>query len=218
MPRSGLTLTDKEQKFVKFFVELGGSGSGTEAVIRAGFSARTAGVTASKLMRKPKILKAIQSLMDKVEDRNAGRIALTKRRILEKLSDSLNRDLADFEDKKGWCISKMKDLPKRVMAFVDGFKVKQFFDENGDITHQTIEVRLSPSAAAQEMAMKFRGLFKPEKHEVAHSVQADGFDWQRLYSPPPQEDPIEAQILEVKALPSPSEALPPSNGNGKAKQ
>lgn len=49
--------------------------NGTQAAIRAGYSAKTAGVTASQLLKQPKIQLAIQEKLELVKVENAARLA-----------------------------------------------------------------------------------------------------------------------------------------------
>lgn len=167
-------LSDKEKKFISAFARLRNT---TQAAIEAGYSPKSAGNSGASLLRKPKIRAALA----RIQARDEGIIALKRRNILNKLGQSLDRDLADFEDARGNCISKLSDLPKRVMPYVDGFEVIQQFNEEGDVVSQRIKVKLSSSAATIEMAMKHRGLFAAQKQEV--NVQGTvTINWDNLFT------------------------------------
>ena len=201
----GDRLTDREREFL---LECLVDGNGTRAAMTVYRckSEKSAGVLAAKVLAKPRVRQALQKLLE--QDQRG--IRLKKRHVLQRVSDSLNRDLWDFEDQKqgtgrGICVSSLRALPKQTHAYIDGFEVEQFHDDPEHpkrVTRQKIKVRLSPSAAVQEMAMKFKGLFAPEKHLNA-SLNTTPSEWEqfldhitKVLTEEERQDPIERQIEE----------------------
>jgi phage terminase small subunit len=64
VPSAKADLTPKERAFVTSYLV---DGNGTQAAIRAGYAKQSAHVTASQLLRKPKIAAAIAQAQTKVE-------------------------------------------------------------------------------------------------------------------------------------------------------
>ena len=73
-------LTDKQKMFVKEYLI---DKNGTQAMIRAGFSEKTAAETAYEYLRKPHIAEAIQKELDKL----AEKAEFTAQDVLETIKD-----------------------------------------------------------------------------------------------------------------------------------
>jgi len=164
----------------------------SEAAIKAGYSKKVAKQTAQKLLNNPKVKAFISRELERMQ-RGA---TLQKKEVLAKLGQSLRRNLWDFEGPNGFIVSSLKEIPREDHCFIDGFKARQFFDEDGKITSQTIEVKLSPNAAIQDMAMKHVGAYAPVETRGEQKVV---LDWNSLNGKPDEkeEDIIEGQIQEL---------------------
>ncbi len=187
-PKKSL-LSLREKKFVSSYSQLRNA---TQAALEAGYSPKSARNSGAALLKRPKI----RAALNRIAKRDEGIVALKRRNILNKLGQSLDRDLSDFEDAKGHCITSLSELPKRVMAYVDGFEVIQQFGEDGEVVSQKIKVKLSSSAAAIELAMKHRGLFAAQKQDVnIHGTVT--INWDNLFKSH-RDDPdiLDAYIVE----------------------
>jgi phage terminase small subunit len=79
-------LTEKQQRFVEeYLIDL----NATQAAIRAGYSAKTAEVQASRLLRNVKVAAAIQSGIDA----RSVRTQLTQDWVLERLKENVERSM-----------------------------------------------------------------------------------------------------------------------------
>ena len=77
-------LTPKEQAFAEHLVANGGNG--TKAAIAAGYSAKGAHVTASRLKRNPKVLKFLREMSQEMIDGAAPEAISTIRKLLKNRS------------------------------------------------------------------------------------------------------------------------------------
>lgn len=156
-------LTDKESKFIyEYCIDF----NGTRAAIAAGYSEKCAQIQASKLLAKPHIAKAV----GKIRNDDLVHLQLTREEILNQLYYCCTRDAMDFMDEKtGKIQTDVRKLTKRARNTIDGIKqtVKSWTDGDGN-THEEIvtELKLVGKASAIDMAMKHKGLFAAEKHEL----------------------------------------------------
>jgi phage terminase small subunit len=81
-------LNERQKRFCQEYTK---DLNGKQAAIRAGYSAKTAEVQASKLLRNPKVSEYLQSLMDK----RAKKVELTAEDVLKDIMDTRDtcRDL-----------------------------------------------------------------------------------------------------------------------------
>jgi len=168
-------LTDKERKLL---VGLMSGLSEREAAIEAGYSRRNAAVMAAKTLAKPRVRKVLDELTEKVK----GRINLKKRRVLEKLSDSLNRTLRDFFNEDGTAITNPHELPPNTDAFVDGFKVKEYCDDPerpSEVTRREIDVKFASASAIQQLVVKVKGMEAPQQVRQVN-LDTTLSDWEQL--------------------------------------
>ena len=86
-----------------------------------------------------------------------------------------------------------RSLPPRIRRCIDGIKVKQHTDAEGNVS-QSFELRLAPKTPAVELAMKHFGMFTPETQNVKHV-----FDWDSLYGRSTEPDPIELRIEQERS-------------------
>lgn len=73
----------RQQSFVHAYVE---SGNGAAAAVRAGYSARSAKVTASRLLTKANVQAAIRSQQAQI----AKRLELSRERVIAELQEAVN--------------------------------------------------------------------------------------------------------------------------------
>ena len=93
-------LTPKEQAFAEHLVTNGGNG--TKAAIAAGYSAKGAHVTASRLKRNPKVLKYLREMSQEMIDGAAPEAISTIRKLLKNKSGYVRLEAArDILDRAG---------------------------------------------------------------------------------------------------------------------
>lgn len=135
-------------------------------------------------------LASVASVIKQIEEKISQRNGLERDIVLKRLGQNLNRDLRVLVDEDGNFISDIRKIPPEAHAYIDGFKVKQLFDMEGNAIGQVIEIKLSPNASVQDMAMKHIGGYATEKHEHKMTL-----DWDS-YLEPPQEISVEDEIEE----------------------
>jgi phage terminase small subunit len=115
-------LTPKERRFVsEYMVDL----NGTKAAVRAGFAARSAGVTASRLLKKPKIARAIEAEQQRLADMTG----ITAARVLNELALLGFANMADYVTGEGE--GRQLDLTRASrdqMAAVSEYTVESFWE------------------------------------------------------------------------------------------
>lgn len=182
--QNGKSLDSLTDKMRRFTLEYRLDYNGKAAAIRAGYPAKTAAVRASKLLKHP----VIKAFLGKQERLDAEKLGLTRERILLELACLALRDPIDLCDEDGMIrIDDLRKLPSQIRRCIDGIKVKQTTDSDGNMS-QMAELKLAPKTPAVELALKHFGLLMPEKHEL---LVSPGFDWDSLSKPPKDADVIE---------------------------
>lgn len=149
---------------------------------------------AGKLLKRPRI----KAYLGKVQKEDGERLELDRLEVLRQLWNALTRKIKDFSDASGLPLPPHK-LPPECQSIVDGYKVKvlkKWNTEEEVCEILSIEYRLTPHAVAREQAMKHKGLFAPEEHNVKHEVAA--IDWALMQSPPGGENEIEAEFRKLE--------------------
>lgn len=150
-------LSAKRQAFVEhYFIERFNQ---TKAAIRAGYSERSAHVTASRLLKNAKVLEAIQ-------ERMAG-LKMSADEVIINLTEQGRSSMADFvslggrkEDKP--FIDLKKALMNDKLHLVKKLKITE---KHGNTTEYTTEIELYDKQAANHLLGKHHRLFA-EKIEV----------------------------------------------------
>lgn len=99
----------------------------TQAAIRAGYSPKTATVTASENLTKPNIQAAIQA----AKDERSAKTKIDSTYVLTRLSEIDQMDAKDIFEDDG-SLKHIKDWPKIWRQFLSGFDVKEIWDGYGD--------------------------------------------------------------------------------------
>lgn len=108
-------LTPKQEMFVReYLIDL----NATQAAIRSGYSAKTAGWIGPQLLAKTHIAAAIQSQMDK----RAAKIEITAERVLQEIAKMAFANMQDLYDERG-ILKPISELPREVAAAVQSVKV-----------------------------------------------------------------------------------------------
>lgn len=139
-------LTKKERIFADEYVK---TTNGTQSAITAGYSEKTASVTASKMLRKPKVRQYIDAIMD---ERSKDTIA-TADEVLEYLTRVVRGEEKDAFGLDVSVADKTKAaelLGKRYMLFTD--KVKLSAEVEIDISDRMKKARSRSNEVQQSTA------------------------------------------------------------------
>lgn len=189
-------LTPKEKMFVTAYISNGFNG--TQAAITAGYSSKGASVTASKLLKKPRVQTALAK-----EERKVGKeFNLERNDILMQLYYALTRSGEDFVDENGVVLQNIHKMSPRARACIDGIKQKvtEIVDpETGEVIGRKIEteVKMTPKAHAMDLAMRHKNLFPPKQiiGEISHK---HSIDWDSILDQEyrDDEDIVETTLVE----------------------
>lgn len=119
-----MKLTNKQQRFVdEYLIDL----NGTQACIRAGYSARTANRTATKLLSKAVIQEAIKKGMAA----RSQRTQVDADYVLNRLVEIDQMDCLDILNDDG-SVKPVRDWPQIWRQFISGFDVAELFTGGGE--------------------------------------------------------------------------------------
>lgn len=166
MAHKSSDLTPKEQIFVR---EIIAHGNATKAAIAAGYSAATASVTGSKLLRKPKISAELAKLREKL----LSKLEISAEKVLQGIAE-----LAFFDPRKMFnpdgSMKKLTDMDEATVHALAGMDVEKLFkhfgkgqaEEVGTIT----KVRLTDRGLNLERLGRHLKLFT-DKLEIAPAAE-----------------------------------------------
>lgn len=155
-----MTLTPKQQRFVEeYLVDL----NGTQACIRAGYSAKGASVQACRLLANAKVQDAIQAGRDAL----SRRTEITADRVLKELAKIGFANMADFVDNLG----DISELDRDLAAAIAEVVVDEYVEGKGEDARpvKRTRIKLLDKRAALVDLGKYLGLFTT-KHEVSGPV------------------------------------------------
>ena len=164
----GKGLTPKQAAFVReYLVDL----NGTRAAIRAGYRANSADVSATRLMKKVRIRKAVAEAMQ----RRAERVEVKADDVLRELLRVATVDpLHAFTDEMR--LRPLADIPEDIRRAIAGVEVDETFDyENGEKvwTGYTKKLKFWPKVQALELLGKHLKLFTEKIEHSADSSFAE---------------------------------------------
>jgi len=119
-------LSYKDEMFVEFYCGID-KGNGITAARRAGFSAKTAGVTASQLLKNPMIKLAIQ----KKRERQKALAELKEQDILQELGKIIKADPRRLYHPRKGTLKKPQELSDEEAAIIIG--VEEHINEKGEV-------------------------------------------------------------------------------------
>lgn len=167
-PPAEKRLTAKEFRFCEeYLVDF----NGTQAAIRAGYSAKTAAQIAYENLRKPHIARCITEMMK--ERSRATRWDAQK--LLQRLGDELDADLNDIHHPDG-SLKPVADWPLVFrQGLVEGLKIREELTPDGElITARIVEYKTASRTKLKEMIGKHVDVqaFKERvEHDVAPPLQ-----------------------------------------------
>lgn len=158
-------LTARQWRFVtEYLVDL----NGTQAYIRSGYSPKGAEVSASHLLRNPKVAEQIEKHMD----RRAKKTGLTADRVLSELEKIVFSDTRTLYREDG-SLKQPHEWDDNTAAMVAGVEITEEFEGRGDereLVGYTKKVKQWDKLAAIEKAMKHLGLFKEDNAQRAPNL------------------------------------------------
>lgn len=180
-------LTDKQRRFVaEYTIDY----NATRAAKVAGYKNPKA--QGAVLLKKTAIARAI----GKIQKGNLEEAILSKEEIIAELSTIAMRDPLDMCNEEGiFVIDDMRKIPADIRRAIDGIRVKQRYDDEGNVIGQEFELKLVGKATAFRMLMEHFGMFAPQKHEIS----VGPIDWENLFDETQQDtDVIDAEINKVR--------------------
>lgn len=155
-------MTEKNKRFIEeFLIDL----NGTQAAIRAGYSAKTANEQAARLLANV----SIQQEISKAMAERSRRTGINQDRVLQELAKIAlvnTKDVIDFEDASVLATASEDDL-----AAIASVKVKTIPGKSGELGIER-EVKLYDKLRALEMLGKHLGMFR-EKIEVSGELETE---------------------------------------------
>lgn len=150
-PKSESGLTDKQEAFAReYIVDL----NGTQAAIRASFSAHTASEQSVRMLKDPKISAFIQTLMDA----RVKRVEVKADEVLHELTRLGYADFRSLYDESG-CIKPVQEWGEDIARAVSSIEVHEVFDETGELTGYTKKIKFWDKPKALELMGKHKKLF-----------------------------------------------------------
>lgn len=159
--RNEAGLTVRQQAFVDEYLR---DLNATQAAIRAGYSARSAGVDGSQLLNNPRVAAAVA--IAKAE--RSARTRLDADLVLHELAAIAFSDISEFVSwgPRGVLIRKSLAMPDQARRAIR--EIKEQVGEHGS----SVTIKLHDKVRALELLGKHIALF-PERHEVANAPDQD---------------------------------------------
>lgn len=162
--------------------------NGTQAAIRAGYSARSAASQAEALLRNPEIAARVR---EGIEERKE-RIKVEADDVLLELLSVMRSDLQHYEIDPETGVGYKPDAPKTASKAVASIKMKvSRFGEDGE--SREVEFKLWDKTRAIDMAMRHLGMFAAEKQLQLDLSKLNEEQLQRIAS---GEDPVQVMIAK----------------------
>lgn len=142
-------LRERHQRFVdEYLIDL----NGTQAAIRAGYSAKTANEQASRLLANVSIQQAISERMAE----RSRRTGINQDRVIMELAKIAlvnMQDVVNMED-----VTVLPDAAREDTAAIQSVKVKKTVSDN--MTIEEREIKMADKTRALELLMRHLGMFQ----------------------------------------------------------
>ena len=150
-------LTPKQSRFVEeYLVDL----NGKQAAIRAGYSANTAEVQASRLLRIVKIQVALSAAM-RARSRNTE---VTPDRVLAELAKIGFANMRDYWPKEGETVD-LHRLDQDLTAALQEITIDETIDPSG-VVHRHTRLKLHDKKSALDSLAQYLGMFVPFRRRL----------------------------------------------------
>jgi phage terminase small subunit len=184
-----LNLTPRQKRFTNEYIK---DFNGSAAALRAGFSWRSAGVIATRLLKNVNVQMAIRDY----EENLSTRFLFTKERVLKELSVTAFSDVANYYDSDGRLITNPKALSPQISRAIKKIKrtvtTKRYTrgDRAGEIdTTETVDYELHDKNTALLNMGKEIGMFR-ERSEISTGPHIFRIRWE---DPLPKKDSDEGE-------------------------
>lgn len=167
-------LTPKQERFVEEYVV---DRNGTAAAIRAGFSKRTAGPAASRLLKNVNVAAAIKRARAKLSKKTE----VTQERIVNNLSHISESDLLNYFDENG-CFRPLDEIPeeaRRAIASIEVFEEYQGKGKDREFIGYIKKIKLWDKPKALENLGRHLGMFKDNINLTADDELLDALKGRR---------------------------------------
>lgn len=148
-------LNDRQKEFVRHYVV---DFNGTQAAIRAGYSAKTAGAASSRLLQNVKIHEFMAQL---VKDK-ADKTELSIERVLAELSAMAFLDPIDLFTSAG-VLKPLEDIPESARRAITGIEIAK--DGSGQESIDILKLKLADKKGSLELLARYLQMFV-DKSEV----------------------------------------------------
>lgn len=145
-------LNARQQRFVEeYLVDL----CATQAAIRAGYSEKTAGVQAHKLLK----IAEIATQISEAQEKRSRRVELTADDVLRELALLAISDVTHYEVDGVGNLTVKDGVPREALRAVSSIKWRSSTDQEGN-THVDTEIKLWNKPKALELTGKHLGMFE----------------------------------------------------------
>jgi len=176
-------MTLRQEKFVDEYIAC--DGNATQAAIKAGFTAKHARVTATKLLAKPHIRQEIEQRKTALFER----AKLTPELVLRELTWLATSNIRDFYDEQGK-LKPVKQWTRRMGAQVKSIETLRRNVTAGDnATDEVFRIQFWPKDRAAETLAKHLGLL----------VEQQQIDTQVTFSWETRPAVVEAEVEQIPA-------------------
>lgn len=158
-------LTEKQQRFVEeYLIDL----NGTQAAIRAGYSARTANEQASRLLANVSVQQAVSERMAE----RSKRTGVSQDRVILELAKIAFLKMTDVVDKNG---NIKDDADPDDLSCIESIKYKHSDTDTGSSTER--EVKIASKLKALELLGKHLGMWNDKLDvNIAQPIVISGAD------------------------------------------
>ncbi|MEW7854788.1 terminase small subunit [Pseudomonas chlororaphis] len=150
-----MALTAKQQRFVDEYLK---DLNGTQAAIRAGYSAKSAAVIAAENLIKPNVQVAISEGMQQ----RSSRTGITADRVLQELGRLAFLDIRKAYNADG-SLKPVHELDDDTAAAIAGMDVAEI-GSGEDVIGFVKKIKLSDKKGALELVMRHLGMLSPPGH------------------------------------------------------
>lgn len=145
-----MKLTARQLRFVIEYAKLGHQ---TNAAIAAGYAKRGAHVTASRLLRLPKI----QAELERRRNRIQERAEVSAATVLQRLTEHVDVDPSDLFDAEGR-LKPLSEIPLAARRRIAGIEVVELRDRDGNVTGHVRKIKLTDPLRALELQGKHKAV------------------------------------------------------------
>lgn len=165
--KQGLKLSYRHRAFVSEYISNGWDG--TKAAAAVGY--KNPGLMAARLVNGQTANGVVKKALDWIAEQQEEKAALTSEEIIQKLCDIVEADITDAFGRNWIVVDDPKKIPESLRKMMDKIKVqaiKSIHPVSGtEVVEYKVEFDIPSKIKAKELLMKAKGMFAPDKKEVA---------------------------------------------------